>query len=61
LASWELIIPPTGIEAEFGGVLEKILIVGREKKIQELITKSNQGELTTLEKGDLLQLLRERH
>lgn len=61
LATWRLIIPPAGMEAELLGAIEKTLAQDREETIKALIARNNQQQLSEQDKNLLLRLLKERH
>lgn len=61
LAVWDLITPPSGMEAELLGALYKIISQGRETQIQTLQAKMSTQTINTEEKALLLKLLQARH
>lgn len=57
LAAWEYFIPADGLAAEFNGILMRIQQMGREQKIQQLLTKATQQGLSIEEKKYLQELI----
>lgn len=57
LAESEIIIPDTGIEAEFVGAMSRVLEQENEKRIERLLEKADHTKLTILERDELRSLL----
>lgn len=57
LASREINIPSEGVEAEFVGILEQLKQLNREQRVDQLLQKANQGQLTDDERQQLHLLI----
>lgn len=61
LAKQEMLIPATGLTAEFNAVLEKLLHYEAEQLLEQLQRKADQNKLSEPERQEYVRLLSHRH
>jgi DNA primase len=59
LATWDLAIPDSGVEAEFIAVLRRLGQENLQQQANELLAKARQQQLTAAQQAQLQQLLRQ--
>lgn len=57
LAQMPMTIPDEGMQAEFEGAISRLSEVYQEQRLEELLTRSRQGDLSAQEKAELSRLL----